>query len=308
MMPCKLCTKYDVAGIPTAEANGGRAPRGLKQIGSTKRDGAAFVRRYKCQDCGALWQTAGDTVSKLAADTPVLRVVNGGKVAADQVHTEATVAVVTKIEEPQEERFAIACVVEPDEPPALAALRAAVADLPAGKAPAAVVEPLLAKAWEYVDVHDHDFGGMEGYKLIGRTEGLTWNPPILAFDIERHGATVLGSTRADVQSWRVNIETRTAEMVGAKNRVVGKLAARLDVGALADDLFADLRAGQARPWLASKPDGTIRIVVGCLPGLEEGSAVNQTLTGRRRRFKAEIAKRVDAAGFVIVRPYVLRKK
>ncbi|HTF67792.1 MAG TPA: hypothetical protein VK638_34450 [Edaphobacter sp.] len=36
-------------------------------------------------------------------------------------------------------------------------------------------------------------GGMDGYKLKNRMEGTVWNPPVLEFDLERHGATVNGS-------------------------------------------------------------------------------------------------------------------
>jgi len=34
---------------------------------------------------------------------------------------------------------------------------------------------------------------MEGHKLKNRMESVMWNPPLLEFDIERHGATVNGA-------------------------------------------------------------------------------------------------------------------
>ena len=41
-------------------------------------------------------------------------------------------------------------------------------------------------------------------------EKVVWQPPNLNFVIERHGATVLGSSRAKRHKWEVNINNRTA--------------------------------------------------------------------------------------------------
>jgi hypothetical protein len=46
---------------------------------------------------------------------------------------------------------------------------------------------------------------MAGYKL-SRMKDATWNPPILEFTIERHGGTALGSTRASLQRWEINMD------------------------------------------------------------------------------------------------------
>src|SRR5262249_22158252 len=61
---------------------------------------------------------------------------------------------------------------------------------------------LLADCW-------HDFEGadetsMKDLKLT-HAEDLSWRPPVLSFTIERHGATVLGSTRAELYQWTVNL-------------------------------------------------------------------------------------------------------
>jgi hypothetical protein len=72
------------------------------------------------------------------------------------------------------------------------------------------LEPLLAGSW---DEFTGDYGGMEGYKLLGRIEDVMWQPPKLAFTIERHGGTVMGSTRAELQHWEVNVEQKTAVIV-----------------------------------------------------------------------------------------------
>ena len=50
---------------------------------------------------------------------------------------------------------------------------------------------------------------MAGYKICGRTENVEWNPPFLKFTIERHGAMMFGSSRAELQHWSVIVDTGT---------------------------------------------------------------------------------------------------
>jgi hypothetical protein len=55
----------------------------------------------------------------------------------------------------------------------------------------------------------HDFDGsdssaMAGYKL-DRMERVSWFPPVLTFTVERHGGVMMGSTRAELQEWTVDL-------------------------------------------------------------------------------------------------------
>lgn len=85
-------------------------------------------------------------------------------------------------------------------------LLAYLASVPAGLiADTATLEVLLASCWKQFEGSNAE--GMAGYKLRGRMEDVVWHPPSLRFMIERHGATVLGSTRAARQEWNINIET-----------------------------------------------------------------------------------------------------
>ena len=52
------------------------------------------------------------------------------------------------------------------------------------------VEQLLAAAWP----EECDEGSMQPYKLLGRTEDMQWEPPVLSFDIERHGGVMMVNT------------------------------------------------------------------------------------------------------------------
>jgi hypothetical protein len=69
------------------------------------------------------------------------------------------------------------------------------------------LERLLAASWHKFSGDD---GGMSGQKLLGRMENVAWAPPKLTFTIERHGGTVRGSTRAELQHWEVNADQQTA--------------------------------------------------------------------------------------------------
>ena len=74
---------------------------------------------------------------------------------------------------------------------------------------------------------------MEPYKL-NRMEKAEWQPPILSFVVERHGGTALGSTRADLQHWTVNVETKEANCHIAGHRQLEPMQPRMDVKPLAD--------------------------------------------------------------------------
>jgi hypothetical protein len=60
-----------------------------------------------------------------------------------------------------------------------------------------LLEGLLANCWD--DLSQSSAAGMEAYELHHRMEHVRWQPPILFFVIERHGGTVLGSTRAELR-------------------------------------------------------------------------------------------------------------
>ncbi len=139
---------------------------------------------------------------------------------------------------------------------------------------------LLAASWNELD---RDDGGMEGYKLLGRIEDVTWQPPKLTFTIERHGGTVMGSARAELQHWEVNVEQKTAVIVKCGHRQVQLAQTRLDVGSLAEEIAALIINHQDDVRLQWCEDGCVKILVGKI--LPARSAVKQTLAGRRKRFR-----------------------
>ena len=94
------------------------------------------------------------------------------------------------------------------------------------------LEPRLAACWEELG---GDEGGMRGEKLRGRMESVAWNPPRLSFVVERHGGTILGSSRAELQHWRVDVEAQTATLGKVGHRQIERMKPRLDVKRLVDE-------------------------------------------------------------------------
>jgi hypothetical protein len=96
-----------------------------------------------------------------------------------------------------------------DRASAIERIRQHCAILPPGPvADLSILERLIAAVWDDLSGDD---GGMEAHKL-SRMENPIWNPPVLTFRIERHGGTVLGSSRAVVQEWTVDLERLTADL------------------------------------------------------------------------------------------------
>jgi hypothetical protein len=155
------------------------------------------------------------------------------------------------------------------------------------------VEDLLAPCWD--DLSGSESGGMAGYKLHGRMEDVEWTRPYLTFQIARHGATVLGSVYAGLQSWKVNIDEKVAIFWPHEGRrVVGTRNASVKVQPIAAeiaDLITSGKEDSRLKWIAA---GEVRVIIGevipddCPP---------QTLTGRRRRFRTALQKELEPRGW-----------
>jgi hypothetical protein len=161
---------------------------------------------------------------------------------------------------------------------------------------------LLADAWG-------EFGGDDGgiipAKHPKRMEDVAWNPPLLTFTIKRHGGTVLGSTRATLQEWTVNVEKRTVACVEVRHRQLRPMQPRLDVASIAEEIAAQVVNRQDDHRLKWYADGRVRVLIGKI--LPEGSAVKQTLAARRRRFWAALAERLADKGWKEVKGSVFER-
>ena len=111
----------------------------------------------------------------------------------------------------------------------MGALREFLLALPVGGVDAERLVDVLAGAWGRLDRHDTR---MAAFKL-DRLEAPRWDGSVLTFLVERHGGTVLGSTRAEVQHWEVDPRAATARIVRSTHRQLYPMAARLNVRPLA---------------------------------------------------------------------------
>ena len=172
-------------------------------------------------------------------------------------------------------------------------LRAHLATVQPGKiTDTSDLERLLAACW---DEFSGDYGGMEGYKLLGRIEDVTWEPPILAFAVERHGRTVAGSSRADLQGWTVNTEQKTVFCEPLGCRQVRPIQPRLKVEPLVEEIVRLTVAKHEDDRLQWHDGGSVKVLAGKI--IPADSAVKQTLAGRRKRFREKLVERLEAEGW-----------
>ncbi|MBT3368425.1 MAG: hypothetical protein HN416_14830 [Nitrospina sp.] len=162
---------------------------------------------------------------------------------------------------------------------------------PAG--PGQIVE-LLADAWDQFDKFDDT--NMAGYKLFRRMENVTWKPPCLSFQIERHGATVLGSTRADLYTWSVDLDRRTAEIIGKNRRQLYPTAKPIRVKPIAADVGDRICKGKDDPRLTwIEPGQKVRVtLISCFP---EDGAHKMTTDNRRLNLRKALNAYLNPLGW-----------
>jgi hypothetical protein len=103
-------------------------------------------------------------------------------------------------------------------------------------------ERLLSEVWDDLG---GDEGGMTGQKLVGRMKHIEWHPPVLSFSIERHGGTVLGSTRAEVQQWCVDIDRQIASCESTGHRSMSiRSPSKSQAGSLTAKRMTDLAGSE----------------------------------------------------------------
>ena len=165
------------------------------------------------------------------------------------------------------------------------------------------LETLLISAWD--ELPGSADGGIESYKLKGRMENVAWNPPILSFQIERHGGTVNGSVYAEMQQWDVDCEKGVAnyDKFNSRRRQLAAKRRPLNVAPIAKEIADIIRRGVADDrvkWLSLSEAKVLISEV-----IPSGDA-QQTISGRRKRFytvlQHELAetgwtKRTNSPGF-----------
>ncbi len=178
--------------------------------------------------------------------------------------------------------------------------------VPAGAIPASMRHELF----KVVEASWHEFAGsnetsMGAWKIL-RDEGpgdVNWISPCLSLTIERHGGTVLGSSRAERQRWILNLERRSADHVQGGFRQLRPNAPKLEVKSLANEVCNAVQEG---PSSASRLISD-RIVVWknddeviVFHGKIVGGAYQRTVSGRRKRFRADLETKMGVIGWGFV--------
>jgi hypothetical protein len=168
-----------------------------------------------------------------------------------------------------------------------------LAPLPPGPiADPAELNRLLADCWD--DLVGDD-GAMAAHKLLNRKmENVTWKPPILSFAIERHGAAVLGSTRAELQHWQIDVKKKTKVLFGLGRRQLIPKQKSLDVSPLAEEIATLILDHTEDDRLRWYDDGSVKVLLSNIADLAPRTAFKQTLAGRRRRFREALRERLGA--------------
>lgn len=141
------------------------------------------------------------------------------------------------------------------------------------------LERLLADCWD--DIPGARDEQTRGYKLLGRLEEPIWEPPLLRFSLERHGGTAMGSTRADIHDWVVDISTGEAYIERRRKRQVRAKAAPVSVKEIATDLAKIILQDSRDDRLQYLNDGVVRIKMNDI--LPHGTDFKITVRGRRKR-------------------------
>lgn len=161
------------------------------------------------------------------------------------------------------------------------------------------VERMLCSCWDELD--GSGFGGMTARKLLYRTEKLLWKPPILGFQIERHGAAVAGSVYAHVQTWQIDVQRGTADLNGfEKPRLVGKRDKPLKVASLAVEIAQLIVSGREDARLKWLGPNLVRVEIGrVIPATNR-----ETTAARRQRLIKALEKQLQSQGWQkIIAPY-----
>jgi len=141
---------------------------------------------------------------------------------------------------------------------------------------------------------------------LGRMENGRWGPPVLSFTIERHGAMALGSTRAELQNWRVDLDHKTAACERSRSyRQVVARAEGIRIEPIARELAGRIVARSLDHRFKWQGTETVRIVMAKI--FPSDSGYKRTVTGRRKRLRMLIEPLLREKGWCPIKRDVYSK-
>lgn len=163
------------------------------------------------------------------------------------------------------------------------------------------LERMLAECWDQIKILDRH--GMNSNKLGSRAENMNWIPPMLNFDIERHGGTVLGSKRAELQSWSIDVYQSKGSVATSARRQLRPNDPKLDLESQAREVADLIAAGREDSRLVWNGETKVKIdIAAIIP------ATNRLTTeSRRRKFRRRLENLIIPLGWKVRRPNVYEK-
>ena len=123
---------------------------------------------------------------------------------------------------------------------------------------------------------------------LDRMEGISWEPPLLEFILERHGGTVNGSS--------VNINNWSAAIYKEGHRQLSPTSPRYNATNDAKAIAQLLLQGQyLDPRLEIKLDGRIKVIIA---KIVPDDGAKSTTTARRKRFRSQLSDQLTPHGWV----------
>lgn len=156
---------------------------------------------------------------------------------------------------------------------------------------------LLVNAWEELTLIGYDDSKMDSKKLgEKKLEEPNWEPPVLSFKVERHGARVGGrSKRAEMQQWIIDLDEDTKRFHADGYRLLEPKAKRVYVKPIAEKLASAIINVSDDPDLKWMDDGSVWVLIG---DIFPNEGPSRTWQGRRRGFNEHLLPILEAAGWV----------
>jgi hypothetical protein len=174
--------------------------------------------------------------------------------------------------------------------PALVLLKKHLALLPPGEvAQGDSLTALLAGCWDQFEAASAT--GMRALEPA-RMEAVRWAPPVLSFKIERHSAMTRGSTRAELQVWRIDVERNCATCVSSRGYPqLAQSAEPVKAAPIAGEIAEAIAAGRDDQRLSWEREGTVRVVL--TEVFPSGSGYLRNIAGRRKQLRAALRRRTE---------------
>jgi hypothetical protein len=122
------------------------------------------------------------------------------------------------------------------------------------------------------------------FGALRRLYGDSLGAGLPSFRIERHGAMGVGSTRAELQDWRVDLDRKTAQCErGRGYRLALPRPEGVRIEPIARELADSIIAGGSDQRLKWQGGETVRVLMTRI--FPYGSGYMQMVTGRRKRLR-----------------------